>query len=1210
MKDKVKEGLFRVSDYFDDNLAFKAIRQGMIMMIPLLVIGCMALMVRSLPINGYQEFLAKLLDGRVVEFLTFVNSAALNLFAVTLSLTISFSYARLKQKDKGSGLGDSIVVMLISFVSLVGCSGIQYEEFSISSLGSAKSFTALFVALFSSMLYFKMKEKRLFQIRQRGMEADGLYIEAVSGIIPALLIIALAAVMRQMFVAVFHVNSLQELLQSAFDILLGHVGKNMVTAMIMLLLEHGMWFVGIHGSNVLDSVMQENYTAIGADVVYSKTFHDVFSLMGGTGAVLCLVIAILLFSKKNSIRNVASLSLPTVIFNISEIASFGIPVIWNPIFLIPYILVPTVLCLISYAAVSLGIVPHVCNTVEWTTPIILSGYQATGSVRGSILQVVCLVVGICIYLPFLRLFEEWDERCIVKNVQKLTGELQRQEEANVELSLTGRGDVIGGVARVMASDLKDAIREKKIFFLYQPQVDTEGKCIGAEALIRWIHPIAGFIYPPLIIRLAKEQNMLHDIEAYLFDRASYAISEIGKSVSGDFKISVNITNESLAWGDLEKCLDEKVEKYHILSKRLWLEITEQDAMVSSDEILNKIQRLKEKGHTFLIDDFGMGHTSLMYLQTNHFGIVKLDGSLTRDVLENSRNKDIITAITALGKSLHFGTIAEYVETEEQKDKLAELGCGCFQGYLYSKPIPLEELIPWMKNREQDCGFYTDGSDGGLGNKEEHVVENKTMMQYFEWYLPESCSLWDRCCFQAKRLRDAGINMVWLPPAYKGAEGAKSVGYDVYDTYDLGEFDQKGSVATKYGTKEEYLRAVKCLQEQGIEVLADIVLDHMMGADQTENVMAEENLATNRQEKIGEQQQIAAWTKFTFPGRGDKYSDFHWNASHFSGADWDEEGKKNGIFRFEGKEWSPETDSENVNFDYLMGVDLDMDNPETVKAVTDWGKWYMDTVHMDGFRLDAVKHISFTFYKKWLEDLRSHAGRDFFAVGEYWTAELDKMTNYLDATQDSMSLFDVSLHFAFQRAATSDGQFDMGGIFNGTLVQARPEQAVTFVDNHDTQPGQALYSFVPAWFKPIAYALILLRKDGLPCVFYGDYYGIPHDRVAPVPGLKRLLLLRRFYAYGEQQDYFDDSSVVGFVRRGDAEHMDSGMAVVLSDSHGGTKRMLVGEKYAGDNFYDALGNFAEPVAIDKEGYGEFAVGGGSVSVWVTKNAYHCISTEAE
>lgn len=490
------------------------------------------------------------------------------------------------------------------------------------------------------------------------------------------------------------------------------------------------------------------------------------------------------------------------------------------------------------------------------------------------------------------------------------------------------------------------------------------------------------------------------------------------------------------------------------------------------------------------------------------------------------------------------------------------------------------------------------------------MDNKTMMQYFEWYLPDNGLHWKRCSAQAEELKKAGINIVWLPPAYKGANGIHSVGYDVYDTYDLGEFDQKGSIATKYGTKDEYLKAVKDLQHHGIEVLADVVLNHMMGADETETVNAEEDASNNREQQVGETKTLTVWTKFNFPGRKGKYSDFKWNHTNFSGTDWDQATERNGIYKFEGKNWNRETDNENGNYDYLMGADLDTDNPETVRAVTEWGSWYMDTVGMDGFRLDAVKHISFEFYKDWLREVRKSTGKDFFAVGEYWSKELSKMTHYLDVTENSLSLFDVTLHFAFLRAATSNGNVDLRTLFDDSLVKARPQNAVTFVDNHDTQPGQALYSFIPEWFKPIAYALILLRKDGIPCVFYGDYYGIPQDDVVPVKGLKKLIKLREKFAYGEQHEYFDDPSVVGFTREGDGEHSDSGMAVILTDSCAGEKKMYVGKKFAGTIFYDSIGKFTEGVVIDNEGFGQFAVDGGSVSVWVPEEAYKYIMTEVE
>ena len=485
------------------------------------------------------------------------------------------------------------------------------------------------------------------------------------------------------------------------------------------------------------------------------------------------------------------------------------------------------------------------------------------------------------------------------------------------------------------------------------------------------------------------------------------------------------------------------------------------------------------------------------------------------------------------------------------------------------------------------------------------MDNRTMMQCFEWYLPENGLHWKQLASQAASLKAAGVNMVWLPPAYKGAAGAASVGYDVYDLYDLGEFDQKGTIATKYGTREDYLQAVSALQHEGIEVICDIVLNQRMGADETEEVMAEEELKTNRNQDISGPQKIRAWTRFDFPGRAGKYSDFKWNAAHFSGTDWDDAAKRGGIFRFDGKHWNRETDTENGNYDYLMGVDLDTDHPEVIRETHAWGKWYLDTVHMDGFRLDAVKHIGFDFYREWISDMRAYAqeksGKELFIVGEYWANDIGKLLHYLDVTANSLCLFDVPLHFKFLQAATSDGRFDMRTLYDDTLTGKDPAHAVTFVDNHDTQPGQALYSFIPAWFKPLAYALILLRAVGVPCVFYGDYYGIPHDGIAPVDCLPKLLKIRECYAYGEEHLYFDDASIVGFTREGDDEHADSGIAVLLTDSVGGRKRMYVGTRLAGVQMVDAMGKCMEHVLIGADGWGEFSVDGGSVSVWVIEKA---------
>lgn len=138
------------------------------------------------------------------------------------------------------------------------------------------------------------------------------------------------------------------------------------------------------------------------------------------------------------------------------------------------------------------------------------------------------------------------------------------------------------------------------------------------------------------------------------------------------------------------------------------------------------------------------------------------------------------------------------------------------------------------------------------------------MQYFEWYMNCNKNLWNIVKKKGEELSNIGVTSIWLPPAYKGAGGAMDVGYGVYDLYDLGEFDQKGSIPTKYGTKNEYLEAIVQLQQAGIEVYGDIVLDHLMGADKTQTIKAVKVNWNDRFQEEGEEQTVEVWTKFTYP----------------------------------------------------------------------------------------------------------------------------------------------------------------------------------------------------------------------------------------------------------------------------------------------------------------------------------------------------------
>ncbi len=489
------------------------------------------------------------------------------------------------------------------------------------------------------------------------------------------------------------------------------------------------------------------------------------------------------------------------------------------------------------------------------------------------------------------------------------------------------------------------------------------------------------------------------------------------------------------------------------------------------------------------------------------------------------------------------------------------------------------------------------------------MQNLTLFQFFHWYYNAEGNLWRHASDESARLASLGITHVWLPPAYKSALGIDEPGYAVYDLYDLGEFDQKGAVRTRYGTKAEYLACIEAFHQRNIQVLADIVLNHKHGGDEKESFPARKVDCSNRNEFIEEESVIEAWTKFYFPARQGRYSDFVWDWKTFTGVSEDPEHIYLILNDHTNGQWEEMIEDEQGNFDYLMGADVEFRNPFVREELKTWGEWYLETTKADGFRLDAVKHIPYQFFNEWLDHLRHYIKKDFLCIGEYWRSHAEPLHKYIEMTGGRMQLFDVPLHFNFHTASTSENNFDMSKILDGTLMQQNPALAITFVDNHDTQPLQSLQSPVEQWFKPHAYAIILLREQGLPCVFYPALYGakyVDHKEgneiyveLNPVDNLEKMMIVRRDLAYGIQRDYLDHPNTIGWTREGIVEKPGSGCAVVITNGSAGHKHMEVGMQHAGKTFVDLFGHTAR-VTIDENGWGEFYVNDRAASVWVAEN----------
>lgn len=489
--------------------------------------------------------------------------------------------------------------------------------------------------------------------------------------------------------------------------------------------------------------------------------------------------------------------------------------------------------------------------------------------------------------------------------------------------------------------------------------------------------------------------------------------------------------------------------------------------------------------------------------------------------------------------------------------------------------------------------------------------NGVLLQAFHWYTPADGGHWRRLEQQAPALAQAGITALWLPPAGKGLAGANDVGYGIYDPYDLGEFDQRGGVATKYGTRADFLAAAAACRGAGLHIYADAVFNHLMGADAEEEFNATPHDPQNRFQPLGDQRPIRGWTHYSYPARAGAHSTMQWHWWHFDAVDYNSlEPGLQAVWRIEGKAFDDDVDLERGNYDYLMGCDLDIDHPEVRDALKHWGTWMLDTVGVDGFRLDAIKHISGDFFPDWIAHVEAHAGRQLFVVGEYWTTNLDTLRWYASRSGGRIHLFDAPLHHNFHLASRQGAGYDLRRLLDGTLMRELPLLAVTLVENHDTQPLQALESVVEPWFKPLAYAFILLRREGYPCLFLPDYEGARYrDRgrdgqeydvelVSHRWILDRLLAARRDHAYGEQRDWLDHPNCIGWTRAGTPAH-PRGLAVLLSNGEEGAKWMATGKANA--TYVDITEHRREPIRTNGDGWAEFRCPPGSVSVWVERGA---------
>ncbi|SLM32901.1 EAL domain protein [Desulfamplus magnetovallimortis] len=687
------------------NPYLRAIQRGLLFPFPLILVGAFSLCVLNFPFPCFLSFFDQMFgaDWRLV--FESIADGSFGIASLTVVCAIPFNLSHLLNLDNDEQFINpamSTMVTLSCYIILIGPSDIWKEQFSMDR----GLIFAITVSLMVSTVFMRLANWRRIRLSFTIVGQDPSTFQVIALMPAASLTIFIFAVLRVFFDSFFHRADifLEYFMGLVFATQTGDLGFGILYTEVAQIL----WFFGIHGPNMLfnlgqetlDAAMLDNIQAALANTppphIMTKGFLDAFAYMGGSGSTLSLIIAVLLKSRYPGNRRLCSLALLPALCNVNEPLLFGIPIIFNPIYFFPFLFTPLINIVTAYIFTVIDWLPHTTASVHWTSPVLFSGYTATGSIAGVFVQIINLSIGVLIYLPFVLLSEKIHKRQMQESIKILADFADDIIPGPGGKKCLTRSGQKGFLARSLADDLARAlIQDDQLFIVYQPQVNTQmNRVEGVECLLRWRHPVYGMIPPPLTVALAEDSGFIDELGSFVLKSACSSFLRWKPDIGSDFLMSVNLSAKQLDNPELVKSIvgiltDAKVAPHH-----LEIEITESVAVTPNDTTFDTLHELRSLGLHVAIDDFGMGHTSLRYINAFPIDTVKIDRSLTKES-KDGINDHIVSTLMSLGENLKLRTIVEGVETYEQCERFKGLGCSIFQGYYFSTPLMRDECLDYI-----------------------------------------------------------------------------------------------------------------------------------------------------------------------------------------------------------------------------------------------------------------------------------------------------------------------------------------------------------------------------------------------------------------------------------------------------------------------------------------------------------------------------------
>ncbi|MDR0350309.1 MAG: EAL domain-containing protein [Coriobacteriales bacterium] len=692
----------KLAAVFADNRIVRTVNNGLINLIPFVLVGAVCLALLNLPIPFYQDALDALSFGKWRQLSELVTFATLHVIALAALLSVSYTYASEEPLVKSGDVHPfmptftAFACHIILFVWDGGAS------LSFSRPGLSGVFRALAVALLSAWLFFAFVKlrRRIRPPRLSILDVNLQMRTAFAAVFPVACTLAVAALVRVFAPVVLPLDAMQGALSDFIDTSL--IREDLGAILLTVLLAQALWFIGVHGTGmILDEFPSISQLPDSSHALFAtEEFYEIFVLLGGTGATLGFLIALFIAGSAHRGKRLARASLFPALFNINETLLYGGPIIFNPFAFIPFLFAPLLVATLSYFAFSIGAVPPITQATEWTTPVLLSGFLSTGSPAGTFLQLICVVCSVAIYLPFVIAMSRFDNQRRIQRIeqmQKVVAEAADDESIVVLM----RNDEIGETARLISSRLHGYFENGTLpfYLVYQPKTDKDGQVVGAEALLRWENPEFGFISPVVLVELCDESGLATDLGRWITAEAMKEYVRWKQEGLCGLRLSINLHARHLREDEsFPAFVGEVLARQGIENGEIELEITEHMALQATSANREALAEIRAFGVALSIDDMGIGYSSLTYISDFGVTCVKMDASLVSAIETDVQQQEIIRSIVQLSEQLGLTVIVEGVETKAQLDALLKLGVRCFQGYYFSKPLKPADFIAFVKEK--------------------------------------------------------------------------------------------------------------------------------------------------------------------------------------------------------------------------------------------------------------------------------------------------------------------------------------------------------------------------------------------------------------------------------------------------------------------------------------------------------------------------------